>query len=486
MTKFRDRPIGQKLVIITMATTAVAMLLAGAGIVLADAILFRGYLQRDLSALTRIVADNSTGALAFEDPGSAAQTLGALRARPYVNGACIYRSDGSMLAQYARDQGFRCPPPDREQAIHFSGVNLVGSQPILLNGRRIGTLMLEYGLGEVAERIRLYGTTVLAVLLAASFLAFLLASRLRSVITTPVSRLVDATTSVSETGDYGVRVEKLSGDELGVLVDRFNEMLAGIQSRDNDLKNALGDLEAALQEVEQERRRFSFMAESMPQKIFTASPTGDSMYLNQLWMDFTGLQYERIRDWGWTQFIHPDDLESSVRDWKQAIDTGEPLQITNRFRRADGIYRWHLSRARAMRDASGDIVLWVGSSTEIHEQKEIEEELRRANEDLQQFAYSASHDLQEPIRNVAVYSEVIARRYENLVDDEGRQFLGFLREGGRRLATLVNDLLAYTRASMAELGEAELDAALALENALASLAQAVRETGAVVTRDALP
>src|SRR5271156_6096160 len=147
MTKFRDRPIGQKLVIISMATTAVAMLLAGAGIVLADAILFRGYLQRDLSALTRIVADNSTGALAFEDPDSAAQTLGALRARPHVNGACIYRSDGSMLAQYARDQGFHCPPPDREQAIHLSGVNLVGSQPILLNGRRIGTLMLEYGLG---------------------------------------------------------------------------------------------------------------------------------------------------------------------------------------------------------------------------------------------------------------------------------------------------------------------------------------------------
>ncbi len=124
--------------------------------------------------------------------------------------------------------------------------------------------------------------------------------------------------------------------------------------------------------------------------------------------------------------------------------------MTSRFRRADGVYRWHLNRARAMRNAEGEITLWIGSSTEIHEQKEIEEELRRANEDLQQFAYSASHDLQEPIRNVAVYSEIVARRYHNVLDDDGQQFLGFLKEGGRRLATLVSDLLAYTRAGMAD------------------------------------
>ena len=64
-----------------------------------------------------------------------------------------------------------------------------------------------------------------------------------------------------------------------------------------------------------------------------------------------------------------------------------------------------------MRDTTGNITMWIGSNTDIHEQKEKEEELRRANDDLQQFAYSASHDLQEPIRNVAVYSEIVAKRY---------------------------------------------------------------------------
>jgi len=486
MRSFRDRPIKQKLVITTMLTVTVALVVSGLSVVLLDSILFRGYLQRDLSATAKIIADNSTAALAFNDPNSAGETLNALRARAHVVGACIYRMNGTLLARYSRQGAFECPPPAAPESARFAGNDLTLSQPILLDGRQVGTLTLLYDLSEIGERTKLYSATVLVVLLASSLLALLLSNKLRSVIATPISRLVNATTSVSETGDYGVRAEKLTGDELGVLVDRFNAMLAGIQNRDNDLKQALADREAALGEVEKERERFAFMAESMPQKIFTAGPAGESVYLNKLWMDFTGLSFEQIRDWGWTQFIHPDDLEEGLRIWRHCVATGEPLQMTARFRRADGVYRWHLNRARPMRDADGEIRLWIGSSTEIHEQKETEEELRRANDDLQQFAYSASHDLQEPIRNVAVYSEIISKRYHSVLDPEGQQFLGFLKEGGRRLATLVSDLLAYTRAGMDDVTAVPVNSEAVLKNSLASLAEAIRESGAQVTYQALP
>jgi light-regulated signal transduction histidine kinase (bacteriophytochrome) len=139
-----------------------------------------------------------------------------------------------------------------------------------------------------------------------------------------------------------------------------------------------------------------------------------------------------------------------------------------------------------MRDPQGGISMWIGSTTDIHEQKEREEELRLANEDLQQFAYSASHDLQEPIRNVAVYSEIVAKRYNTLLDAEGQQFLGFLREGGRRLATLINDLLAYTRAGVIEGNLTTVDASAVLQHALSGLAEAVRENDATVACDPLP
>lgn len=84
--------------------------------------------------------------------------------------------------------------------------------------------------------------------------------------------------------------------------------------------------------------RFRFLAESMPQKIFTAKPNGEIDYFNRQWMDFTGLTFEQIRDWGWLQFIHPDDVEENVRRWKEAIETGEPFYLEHRFRRTDGAY----------------------------------------------------------------------------------------------------------------------------------------------------
>ena len=487
MRTFRDIPIKQKLLIIIMMTTTAALLLAGVGIVTFDSILFRGYLESDLSTLSRIIADNSTAALAFNDPKSATETLAALRARTHLVAACIYQTNGTLLATYSRiERPAPCPPPDGSDNIRLGGGNLTASRAILLSGRRIGTLVLLYDLDELSERMKLYGTTVLGVLLASSLLALLLSSRLRSIIATPVAQLVQATTSVAETNDYSIRARKLSGDELGVLVDRFNEMLAGIQSRDDTLTKALQDREEALRETEKAKERFRFMAESMPQKIFTATPSGDVDYFNQQWTEFTGLSFEQIMNWGWTQFIHPDDLEENLRTWRHSIETGEPFHFEHRFRRFDGVYRWHLSRVHALRDAQGNISLWIGSNTEIHEQKEKEEALRRANYDLEQFAYSASHDLQEPIRNVAVYSELVAKRYYGLLDADGRQFLGFLTEGGRRLATLINDLLAYTKAGVVEADPAPVDSLAVLKHTLSGLAEAIRENDAAVTYDDLP
>jgi PAS domain S-box-containing protein len=486
MPLFRDRPIRQKLVIVTMTTTAAALLIAGSGMVVADSLLYRGFLRRDLTALTRIVADNSTAALAFNDPDSAAQTLGALRARPHVVGACITRNDGTVLAGYARGGGFRCPAVTSGEVFQFGAGEVTVSQPILLKNQRSGTLVLLYDLDEITDRIKLYGATVFGVLLASSLLAFLLSSRLRAVIATPISRLVHATTAVAETGDYTIRAQKLSGDELGVLVDRFNAMLAAVQTRDDQLKRALSDREAALDAVESERRRFQFLAESVPQKIFTARANGEVDYFNRQWAEFAGLPDDELRGIDWARLVHADDRDANVRAWQRALNSGEPFVFEHRFRRADGKYSWHLTRARAMRDQHGHISMWIGSSTDIDDQKEKEAALRRANDDLQQFAYSASHDLQEPIRNVAVYSEIVARRYHDMLDSEGRLFLEFLREGGRRLATLVNDLLAYTRVSMTELSDTPLDSLAVLNSALASLSEAIRESGAKVTYEDLP
>jgi PAS domain S-box-containing protein len=281
-------------------------------------------------------------------------------------------------------------------------------------------------------------------------------------------------------------IRNKSAFELEHRVIRVDGTHGWIFSRAIPLLDSQGEIEewfGAARDVTAEREaaeRLRFMAESMPQKIATTTPDGEVNYINRQWTDYTGLSLDDMRNSGWTQFIHPEDLEENVRLWREAVGTGEPLQLTHRFRRADGEYRWHLSRSLPLRGADGKITMWIGSSTEIHEQKRIEEELRRANQDLEQFAYSVSHDLQEPLRGIKIFSELLSDRYRPKLDGQALEFLDNVRQGARRLETLLHDLLAYTQAGKVEPPREPVNAGDALEAALENLAGAVAESGAKI------
>jgi PAS domain S-box-containing protein len=133
--------------------------------------------------------------------------------------------------------------------------------------------------------------------------------------------------------------------------------------------------EAALRESE---RRLRFVMDSMPQKVFAASPEGDVVYLNPAWEAFTGLEFNELRDMDWDSVIHPEDLAAHHRAWQHSLEAGAPFQFEHRFRNANGEYRWHLSRALAMRDENGKVVMWIGSNTDIHDVKTAEVELTRS------------------------------------------------------------------------------------------------------------
>ena len=122
-----------------------------------------------------------------------------------------------------------------------------------------------------------------------------------------------------------------------------------------------------------------------------------------------------------------------------------------------------------------------------YEMRLRQETLTRVNTDLEQFAYSASHDLQEPIRNIAIYSDLLSRRYKAALDDTGREFLGFVNAGAKRMERLVHDLLAYTRAASIEDEVPEpIEAAKPLEAALLNLSEAIRQSEAQIIYHSLP
>jgi PAS domain S-box-containing protein len=184
--------------------------------------------------------------------------------------------------------------------------------------------------------------------------------------------------------------------------------------------------------------RFRQLADAMPQIVWTARPDGYTDYYNERWYEFTGFSRDRFGDASWEPILHPDDVKRSYETWCGAVESGRPYQIEYRFfDRKDNRWRWFMGRALPVRDR-GKIVKWFGTCTDIDEQKRVEDDLRRANSDLEQFAYSASHDLQEPLRSIKIYGELLTNRYASKLDGQALEFLDFLRTGASRMEMLVS------------------------------------------------
>lgn len=211
-------------------------------------------------------------------------------------------------------------------------------------------------------------------------------------------------------------------------------------------------------ETEKSEARLRFMAEAMPQKIFTANADGNIDYYNPQWMEFTGLSFEQMRDWGWTQFVHPDDIEENIKRWKHSLETGEDFETEHRFRRHDGVYRWHISRAKALQDENGKIMMWVGSNTDIDDIKETlskKQELEAITLDLQnqrqelmelnsakdEFISLASHQLRTPATGVKQFVGMLLEDYFGKLTDDQRTILEYAYESNERQLQVINDLL---------------------------------------------
>ncbi len=200
-------------------------------------------------------------------------------------------------------------------------------------------------------------------------------------------------------------------------------------------------------------RSLRFIMDSMPQKIFTSRPNGDIDYFNPQWTEFTGMSFEQMKDSGWTKFVHPDDLDEKAKHWRHAFDTGEPFQSEHRFRRADGEYRWHFSRATPMRDEGGRITMWVGSNTDVHDIKLVEAALKAQAAELHdlhrrkdEFLAMLSHELRNPLAPIsnAVQLLGLQRGSESPIQQQARSIIE--RQLGQ-LQHLVDDLLEVSRIS---------------------------------------
>ncbi|MBD2501799.1 hybrid sensor histidine kinase/response regulator [Anabaena azotica] len=212
--------------------------------------------------------------------------------------------------------------------------------------------------------------------------------------------------------------------------------------------------EAALRQSEERYRQLSNV---IPQLVWIKNNQGECEYVNQRWCSYTGLTLEQALGSGWQQVMYPDDIPAIQQAWMQAMKTGQTYELELRCRKHDGSYRWHLARGVPITDDQGQILRWFGTSTDIHDRKQLEAErdhllqleqvaraeAEAANRTKDEFVAMVSHDLRSPLNSILGWSQLLrSRQFDEATFTRA---LETIERNAQSQAKLLEDLLDMSR-----------------------------------------
>ena len=242
----------------------------------------------------------------------------------------------------------------------------------------------------------------------------------------------------------------------------------------------------AVGEHQQELVKFFEMSIDM---LCIADLNGYFKRLNAAWQATLGFTTEEMCAVPYLEFIHPDDRVATMTEAARLKVGMDTVSFENRYRCKDGSYKWLLWHAHA--DFQTNLIYAV--ARDITERKRAEDmlkataaELSRSNDELSQFAYVASHDLQEPLRMVASFLQLLEKRYDSLLDEDGKNFIHFAVDGAKRMQALIQALLSLSRVQTRARPLGPVDCAKVFRDVNDNLRLAIAEADATVTCDALP
>jgi PAS domain S-box-containing protein len=468
MKHLYDVPIKRKLTLITLVTSGLALLLACAAFTAYEWFVFRASMVDEHQSTARMIGDNSAAALIFNDPDSAAQTLRSLSAHPHVESAAVYDTEGAVVATYQREGSINAapPPPVAAGGYRFTDEHLELFGAIDRAGESAGFVYLRSDLGALYERLWSYMLIMIAVMASATLAAVWLSRCLQGVIAGPVSHLADIAHAVATGKDYSVRAKRLGDDELGELVDAFNEMLNQIQSRDRALQEARDSLE---QRVEERTREVAYERHLL-RELLDWSPDGiyfKDRELRYLRTSRSMAQWLKLPSQdamiGKSDFdLMPKELAEMIRSDEQAIiDTGEPMiGKTEKAVGKKGRTSWYLSSKMPLRDMQGNIIGVFGTTKNITPIKEAEARLEEVHRQLLDISRKAGmaevatnvlHNVGNVLNSVNTSASLLTdkirasqiagvARVAKLLEDNRADLAGFFTQGERG-----TQLLKYIR-----------------------------------------